>query len=221
MKYGNIKPVTIENGLGVRVSFFTSGCRHHCKGCFSECTWDFNYGEEFTEQTLGEVMSMVGRSYISGLTVLGGEPLEPESQESVLNIVKTAKKLYPDKDIWMYTGFVIENILNKDSGARCSTNVAREIMQYIDTLVDGRFEEDKKDVSLRFRGSANQRIIKVKETLESFERGGNTVICDEKLMMIPQSVTDKMMGSNQETEDGQQVADNNSGCMNAKGVAMV
>ena len=167
MYYGNIKWLSIENGDGVRVSLFVSGCRNKCKHCFSQCTWDFNYGQVFTNETLKSLLNGLKMDYIQGLTILGGEPLEPENQKTVLDIIKAVKTTYPDKDIWLYTGFVlqedktIKDPINKDIQNRGNTPYLHEILNLIDVLVDGRFEEDKKDISLKFRGSSNQRIIKM------------------------------------------------------------
>ena len=167
MHYGNIKWLSIENGDGVRVSLFVSGCRNKCKHCFAQCRWDFNYGQVFTNETLKSLLNGLKMPYIQGLTILGGEPLEPENQKTVLEIIKAVKTTYPDKDIWLYTGFVlqedktIKDPINKDIQNRGNTPYLHEILNLIDVLVDGRFEEDKKDISLKFRGSSNQRIIKM------------------------------------------------------------
>lgn len=167
MYYGNIKWLSIENGDGVRVSLFVSGCRNKCKHCFSQCTWAFDYGQVFTNETLKSLLNGLKMPYIQGLTILGGEPLEPENQKTVLEIIKAVKTTYPDKDIWLYTGFVlqedktIKDLINKDIQNRGNTPYLHEILNLIDVLVDGRFEEDKKDISLKFRGSSNQRIIKM------------------------------------------------------------
>ena len=167
MYYGNIKWLSIENGDGVRVSLFVSGCRNKCKHCFSQCTWAFDYGQVFTNETLKSLLNGLKMPYIQGLTILGGEPLEPENQKTVLEIIKAVKTTYPDKDIWLYTGFVlqedktIKDPINKDIQNRGNTPYLHEILNLIDVLVDGRFEEDKKDISLKFRGSSNQRIIKM------------------------------------------------------------
>ncbi len=153
MNFCEIKKYDIANGDGVRVSLFVSGCRNHCKGCFNPETWDFNYGDLYTEDTENEIMEALKPEHISGLTVLGGDPFEPENIETVTELCKKVKETYPDKTIWVYTGYYFEDF--KD----------REIMKYIDILVDGPFEIDKKDISLSFRGSSNQRIIDIKEEL--------------------------------------------------------
>ena len=164
MNYADIKRVDVANGEGVRVSVFVSGCNHHCKGCFNQCAWDFNYGNEFTEKEEEEVIDDLNHDYISGLTLLGGEPLEPVNQEGLLPLVKKVKEKFPDKKIWCYTGFDFE----KDVVGKMvkESNTTKELLKYIDVLVDGKFEEDKKDLKLRFRGSSNQRILDVKESLK-------------------------------------------------------
>ena len=153
MNYCEIKKYDIANGDGVRVSLFVSGCRNHCQGCFNPETWDFNYGDLYTEDVEKEITEALKPEYISGLTVLGGDPFEPENIEAVTALCKRVKELYPEKTIWVYTGYYFEDF--KD----------REIMKYIDVLVDGPFEMDKKDISLRFRGSSNQRILNIKDIL--------------------------------------------------------
>ena len=164
MKYAVIKKYDVANGPGVRVSIFVSGCNHHCKGCFNQCAWDFNYGNEFTEKEEEEVIDDLNHDYISGLTLLGGEPLEPVNQEGLLPLVKKVKEKFPDKKIWCYTGFDFE----KDVVGKMAkeSNTTKELLKYIDVLVDGKFEEDKKDLKLRFRGSSNQRILDIKESLK-------------------------------------------------------
>lgn len=190
MNYGEIKPVSIENGEGVRVSFFPSGCRHHCKGCFSSCTWDFNYGKQFTDETVKEIVELVRPPYIQGLTVLGGDPLEPENQKETLKLLQAVHNELPDKDIWLYSGFTIEKIcgINGEKD-RCTTETAKEIMSLVDILVDGEFVEELKNVALPYRGSENQRIVDVQATLESFSRGGSPVLIG------------RLMGDNMETID--------------------
>ena len=163
MYYGAIKNCDIANGIGVRVSLFVSGCRNGCKDCFQPETWDFSYGTPFTSQTENEIIKMLSPSYISGLTVLGGEPFEPENQRELLPFLKRVKKEYPDKNIWVYTGFTFEELFDEKSRGCCE--VTKEILSLIDVLVDGRFERDKKDITLKFRGSSNQRIINIPKTL--------------------------------------------------------
>lgn len=164
MNYADIKRIDVANGEGVRVSVFVSGCNHHCKGCFNECAWDFNYGNKFTEQQEEEVLKDLDHDYISGLTLLGGEPLEPANQEGLLPLVKKAKEKFPDKKIWCYTGFDFEKDVVGKMARQSDTT--KELLKYIDVVVDGKFEEDKKDLKLRFRGSSNQRILDVQESLK-------------------------------------------------------
>ena len=164
MNYADIKRVDVANGEGVRVSVFVSGCNHHCKGCFNECAWDFNYGDKFTEKQEEEVLKDLDHDYISGLTLLGGEPLEPTNQEGLLPLVKKAKEKFPDKKIWCYTGFDFEKDVVGKMAKQSDTT--KELLKYIDVIVDGKFEEDKKDLKLKFRGSSNQRILDVQESLK-------------------------------------------------------
>ena len=162
MNYAEIKKTDIANGSGVRVSLFVSGCRHHCPDCFNACTWDFNYGEEYTKATEDMIMSYLAPDYISGLTLIGGEPFERENQQGLVALCKRVKKEMSNKNIWCYTGFTIEEIMGD---SRANSEWSRELLEHIDVLVDGRFEKDKKDIRLKFRGSTNQRIIDVKQTL--------------------------------------------------------
>ena len=164
MNYADIKKVDVANGEGVRVSLFVSGCNHHCKGCFNECAWDFNYGNKFTDENINEVINYLDHDHIEGLTLLGGEPLEYINQEGILPLVKRVKERFPNKNIWCYTGFDFE----KDVVEKMSKNneTTKELLNYIDVMVDGKFEEDKKNLKLKFRGSSNQRIIDVKESLK-------------------------------------------------------
>lgn len=155
MYYGNIKNCDIADGIGVRVSLFVSGCRNHCKGCFQPETWDFHYGKPYTKETEDKLIEMLKPSYIDGLTILGGDPMEPENRDELIPLLKRAKETYPEKTIWLYTGYTFDKVKNYP------------IMQYIDILVDGRFVEEKKNLSLAFRGSENQRIIDVQTTLKT------------------------------------------------------
>lgn len=164
MNYGEIKKNDISNGIGVRTSLFVSGCRHHCKDCFNAQTWDFGFGEAFTEQTMIEILDSCEPDWINGLSLLGGEPFEPENQRVLLPFLLMFKERFPQKDIWCYSGFTFEEIQGKVK-SRAKTDVSAELLSLIDVLVDGRFEESKKDISLKFRGSSNQRIIDVKKTL--------------------------------------------------------
>lgn len=165
MNYADIKKIDVANGEGVRVSVFVSGCNHHCKGCFNQCAWDFNYGKKFTEKEEQQIIDYMNHDYISGLSLLGGEPLEPRNQEGLLPLVKKVKEKFPNKDIWCYTGFDFE----KDVVGKMAKNneTTRELLKYIDIIVDGKFEEDKKDLKLQFRGSSNQKIVDVKKSLQT------------------------------------------------------
>lgn len=160
MKYANIKKYDIANGPGVRVSLFVSGCNHHCKGCFNKDAWDFNYGNDFTKDTIKEIIESLEKDYITGITILGGEPMELVNQQGILPLLKLIKEKFPNKTIWLYSGFTIEQINKMDNPE------AKEILNIIDVLVDGKFEEDLFDANLYFRGSSNQRIIDIKETLK-------------------------------------------------------
>ena len=162
MNYADIKRIDTANGDGVRVSVFVSGCHHNCKGWFNECAWDFNYGNEFTEKEIDEVIEYLNHDYIKGLSLLGGEPLEPVNQEGLLPLVKKVKEIYPDKTIWCYTGYDLEKDIIDDMAKTNPTT--KELLKYLDVVVDGKFEEDLKSPKLRFRGSANQRILNVQET---------------------------------------------------------
>ena len=159
MNYGNIKECDIADGPGVRVSLFVSGCRHHCKGCFNKETWDFDYGMPYTKETEDEIIRLLAPSYIQGLTLLGGEPFEPENQKELAGLLKRVRETYPDKDIWCYTGYLYD--VDLPEGGRVHTDVTEEMLSYIDVLVDGEFIEEEKDVTLVFRGSRNQRIIEL------------------------------------------------------------
>ena len=164
MYYGEIKKCDIANGEGVRVSLFVSGCTHHCPGCFNRDTWDFRYGKEYTEQTQKEIIDALAPEYISGLSLLGGEPFEPQNQEVLVGLLRQTKEKYPHKDVWCYSGYLLDEELLKDSRARCA--YTDEMLSMIDVLVDGRFVEELKDIRLDFRGSSNQRVIDVKRSLE-------------------------------------------------------
>lgn len=163
MNYGQIKKTDIANGPGVRVSLFVSGCTHHCEGCFNSETWDFDYGQEFTEAAQEEILGLLEPDYIAGLTVLGGEPFEPVNQRALLPFLKKVRKRYPHKTIWCYTGYLLDEQLWKGSVARCE--VTDEMLSLLDVLVDGEFVQREKDISLQFRGSKNQRIIDVSRSL--------------------------------------------------------
>lgn len=164
MNYGEIKQYDIANGTGVRVTIFVSGCTHHCEGCFNQMTWDFDYGFEFTQQTQSEILKYLEPDYISGLTLLGGEPMEISNQRVLVNLLKDVKEKFPKKDVWCYTGYTLESDLLEGS-ANCE--VTMQMLKYIDVLVDGEFVLEKKNISLPFRGSENQRIIDLPKTLKN------------------------------------------------------
>lgn len=162
MNYGEIKKYDIADGEGVRVSLFVSGCRIHCPGCFNSQTWDFCFGKEFTQQTQEEILQALEPSFIKGLTVLGGEPFEEENQAVLAPFLRTVKEKFPQKDIWCYSGYIYETDLKPVDGKK-HTQFTDEILSYIDVLVDGPFMLEKKNISLQFRGSENQRILKLRE----------------------------------------------------------
>lgn len=163
MKYATIKKYDVANGPGIRVSIFVSGCNHHCKGCFNKEAWDFNYGYDFTEDTINEIIEAMKPSYIKGLSLLGGEPFERVNQIGLLKLAEKVKMTYPEKDVWAYSGFLFDrDIIGKQCNLFPET---KKLLSYIDVLVDGKFEENLKNPNLHFRGSSNQRIIDVKESL--------------------------------------------------------
>ena len=171
MNYANIKNCDIANGPGVRVSLFVSGGTHHCPGCFNQVAWDFAYGQPFTEQTIQTILDMLRPDYIRGLTLLGGEPFEPQNQGAVVALLRRIKAEMPEKTIWAFTGYLLEKDLL--SGRLGDT---REYLSYLDVLVDGPFIEAKKNLNLQFRGSENQRIIDMRATL----RGGKTILWEDE-----------------------------------------
>lgn len=164
MNFGEIKKNDIANGEGVRTSLFVSGCRHHCKGCFNAETWDFGFGEAFTEETMLDILKSCEPYWINGLSLLGGEPFEPENQKVLLPFLIMFKEKYPNKNVWCYSGFTIEEIMG-DIPSRAHTEISKEMLSLIDILVDGEYEEELADITLKFRGSKNQRVIDVKKTL--------------------------------------------------------
>lgn len=166
MKYGQIYYTDIANGPGCRTSLFVSGCTHHCKGCFNEETWDFSFGHEYTKEVENQVLESVKPSYISGLTVLGGEPMEPENQRTLISLYRRVREKVPHATIWIYSGYTWEELTDKEN-RRCHCEVTDEILSLTDVLVDGEFVEDLKDISLHFRGSSNQRLIDVQASLEA------------------------------------------------------
>ena len=164
MNYATIKNCDIANGPGVRVSLFVSGCTHRCKGCFNEVAWDFNYGEPFTEETINTILTMLRPAYVRGLTLLGGEPFEPQNQGAVVQLLRRIKKEMPEKSIWAFSGYLFDKDILSGRLGDCS-----EYLSYLDVLVDGPFVEAKKNLSLRFRGSENQRLIDVPASLATGE----------------------------------------------------
>ena len=175
MYFADIKTVDVANGPGVRISLFVSGCTHRCKGCFNEDAWDFKYGKEFTKNEEDYIIELLKPDYIEGITILGGEPFEYVNQKGILPLIRRIKEELPNKSIWCFSGYT----LDKDIlGDMCNKfDETRELISYIDVLVDGKFELDKKDFKLKFRGSSNQRIIDVKESLKQ-----NKVITIAKYM---------------------------------------
>ena len=164
MNYATIKNCDIANGPGVRVSLFVSGCTHRCPGCFNEVAWDFGYGEPFTQETIDHILNLLKPDYIQGLTLLGGEPFEPRNQGAVVELLRQVKKAYPGKSIWAFSGYLFEKDIL--SGRLGDTS---EYLSYLDVLVDGPYVETKKNLSLRFRGSENQRLIDVPASLKTGE----------------------------------------------------
>ena len=167
MNYANIKSRDIANGPGVRVSLFVSGCTHHCKGCFNEIAWDFAYGQPFTQETIDSILEMLRPGYVKGITLLGGEPFEPENQPALVDLLRQIKAKYPEKSIWSFSGYLFDKDIL--AGKLGDPAITREFVSYLDVLVDGRFVEEKKDLTLRFRGSSNQRIIDVPASLTKGE----------------------------------------------------
>ena len=175
MYYGELKKCDIANGEGVRVSLFVSGCTHRCPGCFNKDTWDFCYGKEYTEATEEEILQALEPGYINGLSLLGGEPFEPQNQEVLVRLLRKVRERYPQKDIWCYSGYLFDRELLGESRARCG--YTDEMLSMLDVLVDGRFVESLKDITLVFRGSSNQRLIDVKKSLKA----GSVVLWEPKI----------------------------------------
>lgn len=175
MYYGEIKDCDIANGEGVRVSLFVSGCTNRCRNCFQPQTWAFDYGRPFTEETEERILSLLSPGYINGLSLLGGEPFEPENQRALLPFLRRVRAAYPEKNVWAFSGFTYEELLAEGSHPRCEAT--EELLGLVDVLVDGRFEEALKDISLRFRGSSNQRLIDLNATRET---GKVTLLPDRK-----------------------------------------
>ena len=162
MYYGEIKNCDIANGEGVRITLFVSGCTNRCPGCFQPQTWDFQYGEPFTREVEDRLLAMLAPDYISGLTLLGGEPMEPSNQRALLPLLEQFKKRFPEKNIWCYTGYTYEtDLLSPDGRAHCEATEA--FLSYVDVLVDGEFDQNQYDISLKFRGSKNQRILQIQK----------------------------------------------------------
>lgn len=174
MYYGEIKNCDIANGEGVRVTLFVSGCTNRCPHCFQPQTWDFTFGQPFTEETEAYILSLLAPGYISGLTLLGGEPFEPENQRALVPFLRRVRAACPGKNIWCFTGFTYEELLTEGSHPRCG--VTDEMLSLLDVLVDGRFVEELRDISLRFRGSSNQRLIDLNAT----RRGGALCLLPER-----------------------------------------
>lgn len=172
MYYGEIKNCDIADGQGVRVTLFVSGCTNCCKGCFQPQTWDFEYGKPFTAETEEHLLKLLAPDFINGLTLLGGEPMEPQNQRALLPFVKKVRETMPHKTVWCYSGFTLDELLTDGSHPRCE--VTDELLSLIDVLVDGKFVEELKDISLRFRGSSNQRLIDLNKTREA----GKVVLWD-------------------------------------------
>lgn len=167
MHYSTIKDCDIANGIGVRITLFVSGCTNHCKNCFQPQTWDFDFGEPFTEKTEEKLLEMLKPDYINGLTLLGGEPMEPQNQRALVPFLKRVREAYPNKNIWCFTGFTYEVLKTDGSHPRCE--VTDEMLSLIDVLVDGRYVDELKDLTLQFRGSSNQRLIDMVKTRENGE----------------------------------------------------
>ena len=167
MNYATIKWTDIANGEGVRISLFVSGCTHHCKNCFNKIAWDFNYGEPFDEKVQAEILEKLGDGFIAGLSLLGGEPFEPQNQKDLLPFVKKVKEKYPQKPIWCYTGYT----LNPETGMLVeqdkNTPDTKDLISLVDVLVDGAFIEELKNIRLKFRGSENQRVLDIPKTLSA------------------------------------------------------
>ncbi len=166
MNWAEIKTNDIANGEGVRTSLFVSGCRHHCKNCFNSMTWDFGYGQLFTEETMEEIFKSVDHDWINGITLLGGEPFEPENQKVLVPFLVMFHERFHNKNVWCYTGFTLEQILGEgEPKSRAATEIAKEMLTLIDVLVDGPFVEELHSITLKFRGSSNQRVIDIKKTI--------------------------------------------------------
>lgn len=167
MNYADIKRCDVANGEGVRVSLFVSGCTHHCKECFNKEAWDFEYGKPFTDQEMALILTYLEPDYVAGLSLLGGEPMEPSNQEGLLPLLRLVHERYPEKNIWCYSGYLFDRDI---VGRMCQeSEITRELLSYIDILVDGEFIQEQKNLKVNFRGSDNQRIIDVKKSLATGE----------------------------------------------------
>ena len=175
MNYAEIKYCDIANGVGARTSLFVSGCRHRCKGCFNEVAWDFGYGGRFDGKVEDAIIDSLSPDYIAGLSILGGEPLEPENQEDVLHLLERVNDEYPEKTVWMWTGFTFEDLVDacrasegysfRKPHCRAESPILRDLLSHVDVLVDGPYLDDQRDITLRFRGSPNQRILDARKSL--------------------------------------------------------
>ena len=165
MNYGQVFYADTANGIGARISLFVSGCTHHCPGCFNEETWDFNFGDPFTREVEDDIIEHLRPSYIDGLSLLGGEPMEAQNQRALLPFLERLKQEVPHATVWIYSGYTFEELLD-ETNSRCHTEATRRILELADILVDGKFILAEKDVKLRFRGSRNQRILELKESLK-------------------------------------------------------
>lgn len=164
MNYGQVFYADTANGIGARISLFVSGCTHHCPGCFNEETWDFNFGDPFTREVEDDIIEHLRPSYIDGLSLLGGEPMEAQNQRALLPFLERLKQEVPHATVWIYSGYTFEELLD-ETNSRCHTEATRRILELADILVDGKFILAEKDMKLRFRGSRNQRILELKESL--------------------------------------------------------
>lgn len=172
MNYAAIKPCDIANGPGVRVSLFVSGCTHHCPGCFQPETWDFQYGSPFTEDTVAQILDLLAPDHVEGLTLLGGEPMEPANREALLPLLDAVRQRYPKKSIWCYTGYTFESLRAGKPGPKETIDA---MLSHLDVLVDGPFVEAKKNLNLRFRGSSNQRLVTIPSSIST----GCTILWDD------------------------------------------
>ena len=164
MYYGKINKCDIANGEGVRVSLFVSGCRNRCKGCFQPETWDFNYGNLLDNAAIEQILTALENPSVRGLTILGGEPMEPENQPEILSLLRIVKQKYPNKTVWLYTGNLYEELIGERGEHRSFLTITAELLSLVDLLVDGRYIEEEKSLGLRFRGSKNQRVIDMNKT---------------------------------------------------------